>query len=217
MTSSPRWTRPSMRRGRSRDRRPSPVADAPRRRRVDRLRAALLCAVRGTARGAGSRLRPLWVRVVLTTDYLLTLHPERASLPAVLAPELPPGRGPAIRRLFHPRRHARERFRRPRRARADARRAGRDVDRRRLARAPRAALQDTGASLATMRRRVTAERTVFGRLGVDPRPSAGSTPTRSGYSTGSTSRSTTCLRRSTRPPTAWACCSTSSSTSARIW
>ena len=93
MTSSPRWTRPSMRRGRSRDRRPSPVADAPRRRRVDRLRAALLCAVRGTARGAGSRLRPLWVRVVLTTDYLLPLHPERVSLPAVLAPELPPGRG----------------------------------------------------------------------------------------------------------------------------
>jgi hypothetical protein len=27
----------------------------------------------------------------------------------------------------------------------------------------------------------------------------------------------TCLRRSTRPRTAWACCSTSSSTSARIW
>jgi len=45
------------------------------------------------ADGAGSRLRPLCVRVVLTADYLLTLHEERVSLPAVLAPELPPGRG----------------------------------------------------------------------------------------------------------------------------
>ena len=35
------------------------------------------------ADGAGSRLRPLWVRVVLTADYLLTLHQERVSLPAV--------------------------------------------------------------------------------------------------------------------------------------
>ena len=31
--------------------------------------------------------------MVLTADYLLTLHQERVSLPAVLAPELPPGRG----------------------------------------------------------------------------------------------------------------------------
>ena len=31
--------------------------------------------------------------MVLTADYLLTLHEERVSLPAVLAPELPPARG----------------------------------------------------------------------------------------------------------------------------
>ncbi len=56
---------------------------------------ALRCYVRSEepVDGAGSRLRPLWVRVVLTADYLLTLHQERVSLPAVLAPELPPGRG----------------------------------------------------------------------------------------------------------------------------
>jgi Mg2+ and Co2+ transporter CorA len=56
---------------------------------------ALRCYVRSEtpAAGDGSRLRPLWVRVVLTADYLLTFHEERVSLPAVLAPELPPERG----------------------------------------------------------------------------------------------------------------------------
>ena len=46
---------------------------------------ALGCYVRSEAPadGAGSRLPPLWVRVVLTADYLLTLHQERVSLPAV--------------------------------------------------------------------------------------------------------------------------------------
>jgi hypothetical protein len=35
------------------------------------------------------RLRPLEVSVVVTGEYLLTLHEERVSLPAALAPELP--------------------------------------------------------------------------------------------------------------------------------
>jgi magnesium transporter len=38
------------------------------------------------------RLRPMEVQVLVTSDYLLTLHDERVSLPAVLAPDLPPGR-----------------------------------------------------------------------------------------------------------------------------
>ena len=37
---------------------------------------------------AGFRLRPLETRVVVTHDYLLTLHEERISLPAALAPDL---------------------------------------------------------------------------------------------------------------------------------
>ena len=40
----------------------------------------------------GYRLRPIEVHVLLTSDYLLTLHHERVSLPAVLALDLPPGR-----------------------------------------------------------------------------------------------------------------------------
>jgi magnesium transporter len=35
------------------------------------------------------RLRPLEVQVLVTADYLLTLHGPRVSLPAVLAPDLP--------------------------------------------------------------------------------------------------------------------------------
>ena len=38
------------------------------------------------------RRRPMEVQVLVTSDYLLTLHGERVSLPAVLAPDLPPGR-----------------------------------------------------------------------------------------------------------------------------
>jgi magnesium transporter len=38
---------------------------------------------------AGYRLRPIEVEVLVTSDYLLTLHDERVSLPAALAPDLP--------------------------------------------------------------------------------------------------------------------------------
>ncbi len=38
------------------------------------------------------RLTPIEVRVVVTSEYLLTLHDERVSLPAALAVELPQGR-----------------------------------------------------------------------------------------------------------------------------
>ena len=44
------------------------------------------------ADAATCRLRPLQVQVLVTADYLLTLHQERVSLPTVLAPDLPEGR-----------------------------------------------------------------------------------------------------------------------------
>jgi len=46
---------------------------------------------RPAERGA-YRLRPIEVRVVVTSEYLLTLHDERVSLPALLAVGLPQGR-----------------------------------------------------------------------------------------------------------------------------
>jgi hypothetical protein len=39
---------------------------------------------------AGYRLQPMEVQVLVTSEYLLTLHSERVLLPAVLAPDLPP-------------------------------------------------------------------------------------------------------------------------------
>jgi magnesium transporter len=132
---------------------------------------ALRCYVRSEApaNGAGSRLRPLRVRVVLTADYLLTLHEERVSLPAVLAPELPPGRDrryavySVLDAMLASAFDALEELE----LTLDALAATWTDDA--GARVPRAALQDTGASLATMRRRVTADQAVFGRLGVEVR------------------------------------------------
>jgi magnesium transporter len=42
--------------------------------------------------GAPSRLRPIEVHVLVSGDYLLTLHEERVSLPELLAPDTPEGR-----------------------------------------------------------------------------------------------------------------------------
>jgi magnesium transporter len=51
----------------------------------------LLCYVEPEAPAdeAAYRWQPVEVRVVVTSDYLLTLHEERLSLPAALAPSLP--------------------------------------------------------------------------------------------------------------------------------
>jgi magnesium transporter len=59
------------------------------------IRFTLRCYVpfEGSADQDVSQLRPLRVHVVVTGDYLVTLHDEAVSLPAVLAPDLPPERG----------------------------------------------------------------------------------------------------------------------------
>jgi hypothetical protein len=78
---SPRWTRPSMRCGRSP--RPATLASrgcsSPTARR-SASRCAATCGARHRQTAAGSRLRPLWVRLVLTADYLLTFTRNGAVL-----------------------------------------------------------------------------------------------------------------------------------------
>jgi Mg2+ and Co2+ transporter CorA len=49
-------------------------------------------AMERPAEKAACRLTPIQVQVVVTSDYLLTLHEERVALPAVLAIDLPQGR-----------------------------------------------------------------------------------------------------------------------------
>jgi magnesium transporter len=132
---------------------------------------ALRCYVDAdtVARPDAPRLRPVLVEVVVTGEYLLTVHEERVSLPAVLAPKLTPERG---------RRYAVY-------AVLDAMLAtGSDgldeieltvdalaatwTDRDGVP-IPGAMLREAGTRLSTMRRWATAEQTVVARLGVEIR------------------------------------------------
>jgi len=130
---------------------------------------ALRCYVRSAAPADddGSRLRPLRVHVVLTAGYLLTLHEERVSLPAALAPELPSERGrqyavySVLDAMLASTFAALEEVELTLDALATTWTDGEGAP------VPRATLQEMGARLATMRRWVTAEQAVFGRLGVE--------------------------------------------------
>ena len=105
---------------------------------------------------------------MVTGDYLLTLHEERVSLPAVLALDLPEERSKRyvvysvldamLASTFDALEEVELRLDAPRRERGPTRAA---------ARVPRATLRTTGARLATMRRWVTAEQAVFERVGVE--------------------------------------------------
>jgi magnesium transporter len=116
-----------------------------------------------------AQLRPLRVHVVVTGDYLLTVHDEAVSLPAVLAPDLPPERG---------RRYAVYSVLDAMLASTFDRLEEVEVTLDALAAtwtdedgAPisGAMLREAGTRLATMRRWATAEQAVFARLGVEIR------------------------------------------------
>ena len=116
---------------------------------------------------AAYRLRPLEVQVLVTADYLLTLHEERVSLPAVLAPDLPEGRSKryvvysVLDAMLASSFDALEEVE----LRLDVLAAtSTDGGGGRL---PRATLREAGARLATMRRWVGAEQAVFERVGVE--------------------------------------------------
>jgi magnesium transporter len=111
------------------------------------------------------RLRPLDVSVVITGEYLLTLHEERVSLPAALAPELPEERpkGYVVYSVLDA-------------MVASTFDALEEVELRLDAlaktssggwRETRAMLAESAARLATMRRWVTAEHAVFERIGAE--------------------------------------------------
>jgi magnesium transporter len=115
----------------------------------------------------GYRLRPIEVHVLLTSDYLLTLHHERVSLPAVLAPDLPPGRSKqyvvysVLDAMLATTSDALEEVD----VRLDALGAAwTEGDGGGL---PRATLRQAGARLATMRRWVRNEQDVFERVGLE--------------------------------------------------
>jgi magnesium transporter len=116
---------------------------------------------------AAYRLRPIRVHVVVTSDYLLTLHEERVALPAVLATDLPQGRSKGyvvysvLDALLVSASEALEEVEESLESLAASLAGGGGGS------VPRESLQAPVARLATMRRWVRAEQAVFQRLALD--------------------------------------------------
>jgi magnesium transporter len=116
---------------------------------------------------AAYRLQPVEVQVVVTSDYVLTVHDEQLSLPAVLTPDPPRDRSPGYivyavldamaSSSFDALGEVELRLDRLAASWMDAGRAG----------APRPAVRVAAARLATMRRSATAQQDLFERLGVE--------------------------------------------------
>jgi magnesium transporter len=126
------------------------------------------CESEAPVEEATSRRRPVEVQVLVTGDYLLTLHEERISLPVVLAPELTEERSKpyvvyaVLEAMLATTADALAEIERRLEAVgiAWAEEDGR--------RAPsRTTLRETGPTLATMRRRVSAEQAVFARIAAE--------------------------------------------------
>jgi Mg2+ and Co2+ transporter CorA len=128
----------------------------------------LRCYVQPDTAGdeAAYRLRPLEVHVLVTGDYLLTLHEERVSLPEALAPDLPEQRGKRyvvysvldgmLASVFDALGEVELSLDTAAAAWTDG---GGGVS--------RTTLREAGARLATMRRWCSAEQAVFERIGVE--------------------------------------------------
>ena len=119
------------------------------------------------AEKAAYRLTPIQVQVVVTSDYLLTLHEERVALPAVLAIDLPQGRSKGyvvysvLDAMLVSASDALEEVEDSLDSLAASLAGGGGGS------VPRERLQTPVARLATMRRWVRAEQAVFQRVGLD--------------------------------------------------
>jgi magnesium transporter len=119
------------------------------------------------AEKAAYRLTPIQVQVVVTSDYLLTLHEERVALPAVLAIDLPEGRKKGyvvysvLDAMLVSVSDALEEVEESLDILAASLAGGGGGS------VPRERLQTPVARLATMRRWVRAEQAVFQRVGLD--------------------------------------------------
>jgi magnesium transporter len=119
------------------------------------------------ADGDAPGLRPVRVHVLVTSGYLLTLHAEDVSLPALLAPDLPADRGrtyvvyAVLDAMLASTFDALEEVELTLETLAATwtEEDGAPI--------PGSTLRETGSRLATMRRWVTAEQAVFARLGVE--------------------------------------------------
>lgn len=150
---------------------PEPAVRGPSRVHADRESVAfvLRCyvAMERPAETAASRLRPIQVEIVVTSEYLVTLHEEPVSLPAVLALDLPDGRSKGyvvytvLDAMLVSASDALEEVEESLDSLAASLAGGGGGT------LPRERLQTPVATLATMRRWVRAEQAVFQRVGVD--------------------------------------------------
>ena len=133
---------------------------------VDFVLRCYVAMGRPAAQGAYG-LRPIQVQVVVTSDYLLTLHDERVSLPALLAVDLPHGRKKGyvvysvLDAMLGSASDALEEVEESLDSLAVSLAGGGGGS------VPRARLQAPVARLATMRRWVRAEQAVFQRVGLE--------------------------------------------------
>ena len=124
-------------------------------------------ALERPAEKAAYRLTPIHVRVIVTSDYLLTLHEESVALPAVLAIDLPQGRSKGyvvysvLDAMLVSTSDALEEVEDSLDSLAASLADGGGGS------VPRERLQTPVARLATMRRWVRAEQAVFQRVGLD--------------------------------------------------
>jgi magnesium transporter len=114
----------------------------------------------------GYSLRPMEVQLLVTSDYLLTLHDERVSLPGVLAPDLPPQRSKpyvvysVLDAMFATTSDALDEIEQKLDTLVTAvTEGGTSV--------PRATLRQASARLATMRRRVGNEQAILERVSLE--------------------------------------------------
>jgi magnesium transporter len=130
---------------------------------------AFSCYLESNASAGGSpyRLRPVEVHVVVSGDYLLSLHEERVSLPGLLAPDMPEGRSEQYVVYTVLDSMVTTEFDALNEAELALERLGLTSSDMRAGRAPMAALREVNARLSGMRRRVGPQRGLFERVSVE--------------------------------------------------
>jgi magnesium transporter len=120
-----------------------------------------------SAGGSGYRLRPVEVHVVVSGDYLLSLHEERVSLPKVLGPDMPEGRSEQYVVYTVLDSMLATEFDALNETELALERLGLTLSTMGAGRAPMARLKEINSRLSGLRRRVGPQRGVFERVSVE--------------------------------------------------
>jgi magnesium transporter len=130
---------------------------------------AFSCYLESNASAGGSlyRLRPVEVHVVVSGDYLLSLHEERVSLPGLLRPDMPEGRSEQYVVYTVLDSMLTTEFDALNEAELALERLGLTSSDMRAGRAPMVALREINSRLSGLRRRVGPQRGLFERVSVE--------------------------------------------------